>query len=87
MGGDHVYVKDTQDAAQPLVLHGLFHGNLPFLVESKPAFHTESNAFSNSAFLTGSKPAFYTESSASKPLLVPTQNQMLLPKWHHLLVY
>src|SRR5258706_12788580 len=51
----------TRDASQPLVLHGLFHGNLPFLVESKP-----------NAFLTGSKPAFHTESfhtdsSASKP--------------------
>src|SRR5258705_1519906 len=56
MGGNHVYVKDTRDASQPLVLHGLFRGNLPFLVESKP-----------NAFLTGSKPAFYTESSVPKP--------------------
>src|SRR5258708_809226 len=55
MGGNHVYVKDTRDASQPLVLHRLFHGNLPFLVESKP-----------NAFLTGSKPAFHTESNASK---------------------
>ena len=46
IGGDHVYVKDTQDAAQPLVLHGLFHGNLLFLINSK------SNAFSFSAFFT-----------------------------------
>ena len=61
MGGNHVYVKDTQDAAQPLMLHGLFHGNLPFLVKLK------SNAFSNSAFLTSSKPEFYTALSASKP--------------------
>src|SRR5258705_11051611 len=60
MGGNHVYVKDTRDASQPLVLHGLFRGNLPFLVESKP-----------NAFLTGSKPAFYTESSASKPNAFP----------------
>ena len=67
MGGNHVYVKYTQDTAQPLVLHGLFHRNLPFLIESKPAFHTESNVFSNSAFLTSSKPAFHTKSSASKP--------------------
>ena len=61
MGGNHIYVKDTQNAVQLLVLHGLFHGNLPFHVESK------SNAFSNSAFLTSSKPIFHTESSASKP--------------------
>ena len=54
MGGDHVYVKDTQDAIQPLVLHGLFHGNLLFLVEPK------SNAFSNSAFLTTSTSASST---------------------------
>ena len=60
MGGDHVYVKDIQDAAQLVILHGLFHGNLPFLVESKPAFHTESNLFSNSTFLTSLKPAFLT---------------------------
>src|SRR5258705_2177818 len=56
MGGNHVYVKDTRDASQLLVLHGVFHGNLPFLVESKP-----------NAFFTGSKPAFHTKSSASKP--------------------
>src|SRR5258706_9899112 len=61
MGGNHVYVKDTRDASQQLVLHRLFRGNLPFLVESKP-----------NAFLTGSKPAFHTKSfhaelSASKP--------------------
>src|SRR5258705_7286295 len=56
MGGNHVYVKDTRDASQLLVLHGLFRGNLPFLVESKP-----------NAFLTSSKPAFHTESSASNP--------------------
>src|SRR5258705_10480959 len=60
MGGNHVYVKDTRDASQPLVLHGLFRGNLPFLVESKP-----------NAFLTSSKPAFQTESSASKPNAFP----------------
>src|SRR5258706_7341405 len=65
MGGNHVYVKDTRDASQPLVLHGLFRSNLPFLVESKPnAFITESKP---NAFFTGSKPAFHTESSASKP--------------------
>src|SRR5258705_6269380 len=51
MGGNRVYVKDTRDASQPLVLLGLFRGNLPFLVESKP-----------NAFLTSSKPAFHTES-------------------------
>src|SRR5258706_1894519 len=56
MGGNHVHAKDTRDASQPLVLHGLFRGNLPFLVESKP-----------NAFLTGSKPAFHTESSEPKP--------------------
>src|SRR5258706_3716159 len=56
MGGNHVYVKDTRDASQPLVLHGLFRCNLPFLVESKP-----------NAFFIGSKPAFHTESSASYP--------------------
>src|SRR5258706_6841155 len=60
MGGNHVYVKDTRDASQPLVLHGLFRGNLPFLVESKP-----------NAFFTGSNPAFHTESSASKPNAFP----------------
>src|SRR5258705_11129872 len=64
MGGNHVYIKDTRDASQPLVLHGLFRGNLPFLVES---IESKPNAF-----LTGSKPAFHTESfhtesSASKP--------------------
>src|SRR5258705_7333478 len=57
MGGNHVYVKDTRDASQPLVLHGLFRSNLPFLVESKPnAFYTGLKP----AFYTGSKPAFYT---------------------------
>src|SRR5258706_11835602 len=49
----------TRDASQPLVLHGLFRGNLPFLVESKPnAFFTGSNP----AFHTGSNPAFHTGS-------------------------
>src|SRR5258705_451818 len=44
MGENHVYVKDTRDASQPLILHGLFRGNLPFLVESKPnAFLVECN--------------------------------------------
>ena len=49
MGGNHVYVKDTQDAAQLLILYGLFDGNLPFLIKSK------SNAFSHSAFLIASR--------------------------------
>ena len=52
---------DVALTSQPLVLYGLFHGNLLFLVESKP------NAFSKYAFLTESTPAFHTESSASKP--------------------
>src|SRR5258708_30485133 len=59
MGGNHVYVKDTRDASQPLVLYGQFRGNLLFLVESSTS--------KPNAFLTGSKPAFHTESSASKP--------------------
>ena len=65
MGGNHVYVKDTQDASQLLVLHGLFRGNLPFLVELK------SNAFLNSAFfieLSASKPSPFTESKPSTSL-------------------
>ena len=63
MGGNYVYVKDTQDAVQPLSLHRLFHGNLTFLVESK----SKSNAFSSSIFLIGTKPAFHTKASTSKP--------------------
>ena len=66
MGADHVYVKDTQDAVQLFVLYALFHGNLPFLVESK------SNAFTNSTFLTtssASKPNAFTESAPSTSLL------------------
>ena len=47
MGGNHIYVKDTQDATQLLVLYGLFHGNLLFLVESKPAFCYEGPRYSN----------------------------------------
>ena len=65
----------TRDASQPLVLHGLFHGNLPFLVESKP-----------NAFFTGSKPAFHTESSASKPNAFtepkPSTDLMAYSHWH-----
>src|SRR5258706_947006 len=50
MGGNHVYVKDTREASQPLVLHGLFRGNLPFLIESKPnAFLTKSSALKPNA--------------------------------------
>src|SRR5258705_7639468 len=78
IGGNHVYVKDTQDASQPLVLHGLFRGNLPFLVKLKP-----------NAFLTGSKPAFhtesfYTESSALKPNAEPKPsiNLTAYSHWH-----
>ena len=67
IGGNHVYIKDTQHAAQLLVLHGLFHENLVFLIESKPAFHTKSNAFSNSTFFIGGKPVFHTESGILKP--------------------
>ena len=55
IGGNHVYIKDTRDASQPLILHGLFHRNLLFLIKSKP-----------NAFLTSSKPILYTKSSASK---------------------
>src|SRR5258706_13054629 len=61
--GNHVYVKDTRDVSQPLVLHGLFRGNLPFLIKS--------SASKPNAFLTGLKPAFHTESSASKPNAEP----------------
>ena len=70
MGRNHVYVKDTQDAAQPLILYGLFHGNLPFLVKSK------SNAFSNSVFLTAS--------SASKPsaCINSKPNALAYLDWH-----
>src|SRR5258705_1649467 len=80
MGGNHVYVKDTRDASQPLILHGLFRGNQPFLVESKP-----------NAFLIGSKPAFHTESfhsksSASKPNAFtdpkPSINLTAYSHWH-----
>src|SRR5258706_1375676 len=82
MGGNHVYVKDTRDASQPLVLHGLFRCNLPFLVESKP-----------NAFLTSSKPAFHTESSALNPNAFssaskpnaepkPSTNLMAYSHWH-----
>ena len=56
IGRNHVYVKVTQDASQPLILHGLFHGNLLFLIESK------SNALSKSAFLVESKPSACTDS-------------------------
>src|SRR5258705_1097515 len=72
MGGNHVYVKDTRDASQPLVLYGLFHSNLPFLVKSKP------NAKPN-AFLTGSKPAFHTESYASNPNAFLTESSASKP--------
>src|SRR5258705_10012822 len=73
MGGNHVYVKDTRDASQPLVLHGLFRSNLPFLVESKP-----------NAFFTSSKPAFHTESSASIPNAEPkpSTNLTAYSHWH-----
>ena len=66
MGGNHVYVKDTQDTTQPLVLYGLFHKNLPFFVESK------LNAFSNSTCFTESsvpKPNAFTELALSTSLL------------------
>src|SRR5258707_15855162 len=68
MGGNHIYVKDTRDASQPLVLYRLFRGNLPFLVESKP-----------NAFLTGSKPAFHTKSSTSKPNAFLTESSASKP--------
>src|SRR5258705_3202955 len=72
IGGNHIYVKDTRDASQPLVLYGLFRGNLPFLVESKP----ESKP---NAFLTGSKPAFHTESYASNPNAFLTESSASKP--------
>src|SRR5258706_1171644 len=82
MGGNHVYVKDTRDASQPLVLHGLFRSNLPFLVESKPnafftgsnpafhteSFHTESSASNSNAFSSASKPNAFTKPKPSTDL-------------------
>src|SRR5258706_1716510 len=89
MGGNHVYVKDTRDASQPLVLHGLFRSNLPFLVESKPnAFFTGSNpAFhtgSNPAFHTGSNPAFHTSSNKPNAFTEPKPftSLMAYSHWH-----
>ena len=74
MGGNHVYVKDTRDASQPLVLHEMFCGNLPFLVES--------NTFSNSAFLTKSTPNAFTEPKSSTSLIVLSTSLSTYSHWH-----
>ena len=53
MGGNHIYVKDIQDASQLVILNRLFSKNFLFFVKSKP-----------NAFFTKSKPTFHTESNA-----------------------
>src|SRR5258706_181716 len=96
MGGNHVYVKDTRDASQPLVLHGLFRGNLPFLVESKPnafltgsnpafhteSFHTESSASNPNAFSSASKPNAFTEPKPFTSLTAPSTSLTAYSHWH-----
>ena len=93
MGGNYIYIKDTQDASQPLILYGLFHGNLLFLIKSKP------NAFSKSSFLveskpsayTNSKPAFFTKSNAFitklKPNAFTKSNLIAYSHWHKVFIH